>query len=256
MNTDPPNPNPNGMEQPAHRMNTDQKTIEYLKTLKPGDRVIETDQSGTTGWLGTVYISTNEMTKGSTCVLWDALPGETDQIGTSVTFGTRRINDIPHLQKIADEIQQNGKIHTPKGKTNNLGEYVRQVLNWARKNGHEVLWLKDTENTALHHSHILLHAVKEYFQSVGILAYFDHGATFGDAEPKDFLQVGKGLQDQFIHLWADDDTILLSWFTNQEPRDHFEPWDMNQPESLPKLAAKVKEIRDSRTSAKHSNRTQ
>ena len=73
---------------------TDDEVMAYLKTLKVGERVIEVGQSCMTGKKGTVYISENEMTKGSICVRWDAWPGETSRMGTSATWGTRRISDI------------------------------------------------------------------------------------------------------------------------------------------------------------------
>ncbi len=67
---------------------------EYLRSLQPGERVIETGSSCMTGRTGTVYISENTMTKGSICVKWDALPGDTGQMGTAATWGTRRISDV------------------------------------------------------------------------------------------------------------------------------------------------------------------
>lgn len=73
---------------------TDDEVRAYLKNLKPGERVVETGQSCMTGKEGEIYISENEgTTKGSTCVRWDALPGETGRMGTSVTWGTRRISE-------------------------------------------------------------------------------------------------------------------------------------------------------------------
>ena len=71
----------------------DDEVREYLRSLKPGERVIETGQSCMTGRKGTVYISENEMTKGSICVRWDKLPGENGTMGTSATWGTRRLAD-------------------------------------------------------------------------------------------------------------------------------------------------------------------
>lgn len=71
----------------------DDETRKYLQGLKPGERVIETGKSCMTGRKGTVYISENESTKGSICVMWDAAESETEKMGTSVTWGTRRIED-------------------------------------------------------------------------------------------------------------------------------------------------------------------
>jgi hypothetical protein len=66
--------------------------LAYIKGLQPGERVIETGQSGMKGRMGTVYVSRNEgVTHGSICVLWDEKPGEGGQMGTSVTWGTRRM---------------------------------------------------------------------------------------------------------------------------------------------------------------------
>jgi len=42
--------------------------------------------------LGTVYISKNN--GGGLCVLWDKQFGQDGQMGTSVTWGTRRIEDV------------------------------------------------------------------------------------------------------------------------------------------------------------------
>ena len=63
--------------------------IAYLKGLKAGERVVETGRSGLQGREGTVYL--NE--KGDICVLWDKRPGENGQMGSSVTWGARRVNE-------------------------------------------------------------------------------------------------------------------------------------------------------------------
>ena len=62
---------------------------EYLKSLQEGDKVIETEPSSCMfGKTGTIYISQNKgPTFGSKCVLWE------DGMGTSVTHGTKRIED-------------------------------------------------------------------------------------------------------------------------------------------------------------------
>lgn len=63
---------------------TDDEIIAYLRSLKPGEEVIETGQSCMTGKRGIVYISQNE----SICVRWE------NGMGTSATWGTRRIREI------------------------------------------------------------------------------------------------------------------------------------------------------------------
>lgn len=66
--------------------------LRYLQSLQPGEKVIETDKTSCMyGKTGEVYISQNEMTKGSKCVKWEIGMGT---MGTSVTHGTRRIKDI------------------------------------------------------------------------------------------------------------------------------------------------------------------
>lgn len=67
---------------------TDEEIREYLNSLEPGDEVIETGLSCMTGKTGVVYISDNPgPTLGSKCVKWE------NGMGTSVTWGTRRIAD-------------------------------------------------------------------------------------------------------------------------------------------------------------------
>lgn len=51
-----------------------------------GDRVIETGKSCMLGCTGTVY----KNSRGFECVLWDG----PEKMGTSVTWGTRRISDF------------------------------------------------------------------------------------------------------------------------------------------------------------------
>jgi len=67
---------------------SDEQVRKYLKSLKEGERVIETGQSGMTGRKGTVYLKKDD---GSPCVMWDLLPGDEGRMGTSATWGTRRI---------------------------------------------------------------------------------------------------------------------------------------------------------------------
>lgn len=65
---------------------TEDEVRKYLSGLLPGESVIETGESCMKGKRGTIYISQNEATKGSLCVRWE------DGLGTSVTWGTRRIS--------------------------------------------------------------------------------------------------------------------------------------------------------------------
>jgi len=66
----------------------------YLKSLQPGDEVIETGESAMTGKTGVVYISQAPgPTHNTLCVRWE------DNMGTAVTHGTRRIGDIECLQE-------------------------------------------------------------------------------------------------------------------------------------------------------------
>lgn len=66
--------------------------VEYLQSLKDGERVQETTPSAFYGMHGDVYRNK----EGSVCVLWDAFPNETGRTGTSVTGGTRRVSDLPN----------------------------------------------------------------------------------------------------------------------------------------------------------------
>ena len=70
--------------------------VEYLKGLKPGERVVETGRSCLQGCEGTVYLGK----QGEVCVLWDKKPGEGGQMGTSVTGGARRVTEA---QNAADQ---------------------------------------------------------------------------------------------------------------------------------------------------------
>lgn len=67
---------------------TDDQVREYLLSLKEGERVVETGQSCMTGRQGVVYIKNN-----LPCVMWDKLPDDTGRMGTSATWGTRRIEE-------------------------------------------------------------------------------------------------------------------------------------------------------------------
>lgn len=75
---------------------------EYLNALQEGERVIECGKSGQTGRLGTVYISKKEgPAKGTVCVRWDKAVGEEGQMGSSVTWGSRRIADAGTFREYA-----------------------------------------------------------------------------------------------------------------------------------------------------------
>ena len=65
-------------------------SAEYIKSLKPGERVVETGRSCLQGREGTVYHSE----RGDVCIMWDKKPGESGQMGTSVTGGTRRVSEV------------------------------------------------------------------------------------------------------------------------------------------------------------------
>jgi hypothetical protein len=69
---------------------TRDETVEYLRSLEPGMRVVETGECAMKGRLGTVYL--NE--KMAVCVCWDQLEGEDGPLGTSATWGTRRVTDV------------------------------------------------------------------------------------------------------------------------------------------------------------------
>lgn len=70
-------------------IDTSPANLAYISSLKVGEQVIECGQSCMTGVKGTVYESKDG---GGTCVKWNAPSG---QIGTSVTWGTRRLTDAP-----------------------------------------------------------------------------------------------------------------------------------------------------------------
>ncbi len=67
---------------------TEQEFSDYVDSLKPGEAVIETNRTCMHLMRGVVYISDNPgVTFGSKCVMWK------NKMGTSVTWGTRRITD-------------------------------------------------------------------------------------------------------------------------------------------------------------------
>jgi hypothetical protein len=63
-----------------------EEVLAYINSLKVGDVVIETEMSAMFMKRGVVYISEDS---GGTCVRWTM--GNGNKMGTSVTWGTRRI---------------------------------------------------------------------------------------------------------------------------------------------------------------------
>lgn len=84
---------------------------DYLAGLKEGERVIECGQSGITGHLGTVYISEQSGTP-TVCVRWDKRPGETGSMGTSATWGTRRLKDAGTFSNADDGFDDDGPYYS------------------------------------------------------------------------------------------------------------------------------------------------
>jgi hypothetical protein len=83
--------------------------VEFIRSLQPGERVIEMGVSCLQGRRGTVYVSQNEgPTFGDKCVRWDKLPGEEGQMGTSVTGGTRRLDPQVDDQDYENTIPNKG----------------------------------------------------------------------------------------------------------------------------------------------------
>lgn len=64
------------------------ENLAYISSLKPGEEVREVGHSCMEGARGVVYLDA----EGHTCVRWDL--GEDGFMGTSVTWGTRRISDL------------------------------------------------------------------------------------------------------------------------------------------------------------------
>lgn len=61
----------------------------YINSLQDGERVIETGRNGMFGRQGTVYHND----RNHVCVMWDSLPGEKGRMGTTATYGTRRLHE-------------------------------------------------------------------------------------------------------------------------------------------------------------------
>lgn len=75
-------------------LDTSPENLAYISALKPGERVVECGECATKGAKGTVFLSKDG---GGVCVMWE-LPANKWQaackMGTSVTWGTRRIADL------------------------------------------------------------------------------------------------------------------------------------------------------------------
>lgn len=72
-------------------IDTSPENLAYISALKPGEQVIECGESCMKGARGVVYLSTEKGSEGSVCVRWQTDEGV---MGTSVTWGTRRIGDV------------------------------------------------------------------------------------------------------------------------------------------------------------------
>ena len=73
------------------RMIADTKILEYLESLKLGERVIETGQCALKGRLGWVVQSSLQ---AGVAIQWDTADGETGRLTTSPTWGTKRLDDV------------------------------------------------------------------------------------------------------------------------------------------------------------------
>lgn len=74
-------------------MKFEQEIQEYLGNLKPGERVVETSPGMMHNIEGTVYLSEEGMSKGCLCVLWETKKMFGGKMGTSTTWGTRRLTE-------------------------------------------------------------------------------------------------------------------------------------------------------------------
>jgi hypothetical protein len=80
--------------------------IRYLRSLRVGERVIETSKSMTFGWTGTTFMS---KTPGhGLCVKWDNII-DGGQMSTACTGGTRRIRDVLMVFNTHADINTLGK---------------------------------------------------------------------------------------------------------------------------------------------------
>lgn len=76
-------------------LDTSPENLAYIRALQPGEEVIECGESCMKGCKGVVYLSKDG---GGTCVRWDTskrnMTPKAAWMGTSVTWGTRRIADL------------------------------------------------------------------------------------------------------------------------------------------------------------------
>ncbi len=78
-------------------IDTSPENLAYISSLKVGERVIECEPSNCMrGKRGVVYESKSG---GGLCVKWDM--GNGDWMGTSVTWGTRRLADAPDSMRVS-----------------------------------------------------------------------------------------------------------------------------------------------------------
>jgi hypothetical protein len=110
-------------------MNSEQ-TIEYLKGLQIGDRVVETDSTSCLrGREGTVYKGNEGM-----CVRWDLLPNDEGALGTGLTHGTRRVGEVRRENefKVWWDREGSGLIPLP---GEEASEHCKRVSEIAWRNG-------------------------------------------------------------------------------------------------------------------------
>ena len=103
-------------------LDSNEDMIKYLSKLKEGDRVIETDGC-MRGRAGTVYISENG---GGKCVMWDKRDDEEGQMGTSVTGGTRLLEDM--LRDAVEKFETNYTIALKASLDGIPEEYHKDIL--------------------------------------------------------------------------------------------------------------------------------
>jgi hypothetical protein len=78
-------------------IDTSEENLAYINSLKVGEEVVEMGHSCMYGKRGVVYLSEDGH---GTCVRWNLPTTKYDKatwMGTSVTWGTRRISDVPVL---------------------------------------------------------------------------------------------------------------------------------------------------------------
>lgn len=74
---------------PIPPIDTSPENLAYISSIKPGEQVIEMGECCMKGRRGVGYISKSH---GNVCVMWELGNGE--QMGTTVTWGTRRVGDV------------------------------------------------------------------------------------------------------------------------------------------------------------------